>query len=87
MKDKVLAKNVFCFNPNDNGGESLTLTTEFISNGDPNEFYTTQELTLQSYGNSSSFRLWGAVLGPDNLRKLANELEKTANSIQMPKMK
>jgi hypothetical protein len=77
--DKTLGKHTFAFNPNDNGGEALVLTTEFVDNGDREKdgssIFLNQELTLHSYCNSASFNLSGAALTPDNLRKLANELE------------
>lgn len=73
-KDSVVMSHVFVFNKKDNGGESLFLTTDFIDNGD-NETVVNQTLTLNSYCNSASFSLCGATLTPENLRKLANELE------------
>ncbi len=68
-------RHVFVFNPLDNGGESLTLITEFTDNGDRTIFYN-QTLSLQSYSNSASFELYGIAMTPQILRKLANELEK-----------
>ena len=83
--NKVLKTHTFCFNPNDNGGESLFLTTKFISNGDKitnkDGVYVNQELTLQSYCNSSSINLSGTTLTSENLRKLANQLETERNSL------
>ena len=78
---KFLKRHVFLFNKEDNGGESLILTTDFFDNGDaaaglPDGIYTNQELALQSYGNSASFNLCGAALTPALLRQLANELDK-----------
>jgi hypothetical protein len=75
--DKELETHVFVFNPGDNGGESLRLTTKVFSNGDEVEpgLYTNQELTLQSYSNSASIQLFGVAITPDNLRRLANELD------------
>lgn len=72
--DKLLKRHVFCFNDEDNGGESLILTTEMYANGDPDGVYYNQELTLQSYGNSASFNLYSAMFNPENLRRLADEL-------------
>ena len=78
-KDKLLGKHTFVFNEQDNGGESLSITTEFYANGDPitdkDGVYTNQTLSLQSYCNSADFNLVGATLTPELLRKLANELE------------
>lgn len=76
-----VARHVFSFNPRDNGGEQLTLVSHIIDNGDvaagiPKAgVFLNQELSLQSYCNSASFLLFGASLTPDNLRRLANELE------------
>lgn len=85
MKNDVwegeVARHDFSFNPGDNGGEQLTLVSHIIDNGDvaagiPEAgVFLNQELSLQSYGNCASFLLFGAPLTPDNLRKLANELE------------
>ena len=75
MADKEVARHVFEFNPNDNGGENLSLTTIMLDNG-AKEIYYNQELTLCSYCNSATFNLVGSPLTPDLLRKLANELEK-----------
>lgn len=73
--DTFIDRHVFLFNPQDNGGESLVLTTDIIANGDPGVVFTNQELTLQSYCNGASFDLVGAPLTPENLRRLANELD------------
>jgi hypothetical protein len=78
--DELLKSHVFNFNPHDNGGESLILQTHYISNGDPPDaegthFFTNQVLTLASYCNSASFNLYGAAFTPENLRKLADQLE------------
>lgn len=79
IKDDIIGTHVFTFNPHDNGGEALMLKTEKISNGDPDGYYFNQTLTLQSYGNSASFNLYGAQITPLMLRKLADELEKKFN--------
>jgi hypothetical protein len=75
--DTELARNVFCFNEDTNGGESLILVTKFYTNGDPGieGIMLNQELTLASYGNSATFNLCGASFTPDLLRKLADEIE------------
>ena len=79
---KILNRHVFSFNPKDNGGESLTLTTEFIDNGDGNgKFFTNQSLNLQSYSNSATLSLYSACFTPENLRKLADELENINTSL------
>ena len=79
-KETVL--NTFVFNPECNGGESLSVTTKIVeSRGDK---IPLQEITLQSYCNSASFNI-NFYLTPDMLRKMANELEKAciANSIEL----
>ena len=68
----------FVFNPLDNGGEQLVLTTEFHANGDyvtdDTGIYATHKLRLNSYSNAVTLSLDGH-LTPQNLRKLADELE------------
>lgn len=73
-KEEPIHRYTFSFNPKDNGGEQLTLKTEFFDNGD-NEVYTIQSLTLESYCNSASFNLCGAAITPALLRELANQLD------------
>lgn len=78
--EKSLHREVHVFNNQDNGGESLTLVTDYFDNGDaaaglPDGIYMNQKLTLQSYGNSASFDLCGATITPESLRKLAEILE------------
>lgn len=75
-------KHTFCFNPVDNGGESLVLLTNFFKNED-GEIFTTQQLTLQSYCNSAAFELAGTQMTPNNLNKLANELEAAQTKAQL----
>lgn len=88
-KDKVLATHSFLVDPNENGGESLTLTTKFIANGDPvtedSGVFLNQELTLQSFCNSATFLLCGTTFSPERLRQLANELESTRNKLNKSK--
>ena len=77
MKNESIHKHVFVFNPQDHGDEHLCLVTDFIDNGDRPEagVFTNQRLHLQSCCNSAEIQLFGAALTPENLRKLANELE------------
>jgi hypothetical protein len=89
MSDRKLGQHTFIFNPSGNGGEALSLRTEFYDNGDskaglPPEtcIYWNQELTLQSYCNSASFNLCGISINPEALRKLANELERKQNLLE-----
>lgn len=60
------------------GGESLQLITEFINNED-GDIYKNQKLILQGNFNSAIFDLVGISITPENLRKLADELEKEQN--------
>lgn len=83
MKQEPVEKHFFVFNPRDNGGESLSLRTEYFLNGttevDSDGIFTNQFLTLQSYCNSATFELIGASITSAQLRKLADELDvKTA---------
>ena len=69
------------------GGEGLSLHVKFIDNGDKIEYnkdgevenngiFMNQEISLQSYCNSASIKLFGNPLTPDMLREMANQLEK-----------
>jgi hypothetical protein len=89
--EKPLHREVHVFNGEDNGGESLTLTTDYFDNGDaahglPDGIYWNQKLTLASYCNSASFELAGAVLTPESLRELADILE-NGQSIALSKVR
>jgi len=72
-----ISKHQFTFNPEDNGGEAVTLETKFVDNGDgfPDGILTEQTLTLMSYGNSASISLCAASFNSKNLRELANGLD------------
>lgn len=74
-------RHSFTFNPDDNGGEAVCLTTKFFDNGDSGGqgIYMEQELTLHSYCNMASFQLGSAVFTPAKLRELANQLEQAEN--------
>lgn len=69
--------HVFVLNPDANGGEQILLTTTIEPNG--GEPFPTQELNLNSYGNCVTFHMSLSPFTPDNLRKLANELESFLN--------
>ncbi len=74
--------NTFVFNPEDNGGESLSVTTKIVeSRGDR---IPLQKISLQSYCNSASVNI-NFHLTPDKLRQMANELEKAciANGVEL----
>lgn len=84
--EKCLRSHSFVFNEEDNGGESLVLTTEFYDNGDyahglNQGIFINQELTLNSYCNNATFNLVGVTLNPTILRQLADELEKAENEV------
>ena len=87
MEETEVCRHSFTFNENDNGGEELSLTTIYFSNGDEGDegIYTNQELRLGSYCNSASISLFGIQITPDILRQLANELEQARNSIKISK--
>jgi len=76
MKTAKEAIHVFIFNPQDNGGEQLSLSTIYADTGDLIDgLCINQELELQSYCNSVSLNLNAVCFTPENLRKLADELE------------
>jgi hypothetical protein len=82
MDSIFLGRHVYCFNPDDNGGESLILSTEFMSNGDEEEgYYLYQELSLESYSNGATLHLSNSMLTPKKLRDLANKMESEASRI------
>jgi len=72
--------HVFCFNREDNGGEALTLKTVYEKTYKNVEI--SQELTLNSYKNSATFDLCGAILTPKLLRELADELEQSIKEVK-----
>lgn len=65
----------FRFNPRDNAGEAMSLKTSFYWNGEVDGIFWNQELTLQSYQNSTTLSLYGAAISPEDLRQLADEME------------
>ena len=66
MKENL---HVFCFNPKENGGQSIHLVTTINSNN------ISQSLELNCFGNCSSLQFGDGIFTPDILRKLADELE------------
>ena len=75
--DTEVAVHTFVINGNDNGGEQLSVTTRLIDNGDLRDnIYLNQEISLQSYNNAATFFLYGAIITPDALRQLADELDR-----------
>jgi hypothetical protein len=85
MENKIVHEHRFEFGSG--GGESLSITTKFIDNGDPEPegIYWNQKLTLQSYCNSAIFDLCGTILDSNILRQLANELDKAQIEAQTKK--
>ena len=80
---EIIGKHEFVVNKKDNGGESVTISTEIHDNGDKtNNIWLSQTITLMSYCNSASFTLCGSPLTPEILRELANELDKTIATAQ-----
>lgn len=79
---KKLEVHTFVFNEEDNSGESLSLLTKVLDNGDKDEnsSYLNQTITLNSYGNSVSLNLSGIQITPEKLRDLADQLEKFINN-------
>lgn len=80
MNTCFMDRHNFTFNKEDNGGESLSLMTEFYFDVEGG-IYMTQRLTLASYRNSASFDLSGVSLTPELLRRLADELEEKKKKI------
>lgn len=69
----------FVFNPEDNGGESIILSTiKYSDERYPEDIHYRQELSLQSYGNCATFN-FSAYMTPEALRKLADELDAKMN--------
>ena len=74
MKNKKNNRFVFCFNPVENGGEALLLSTDFIVQD--GKVHMEQELSLQSYGRSAQICLGWDSMTPENLEELAMELRR-----------
>ena len=74
FRRKVIEEHSFIFNPKDNGGEAIILSTDFCDNGDE-VAYTIQKLSLQCYGKEVEITV-SDVFTPENLRQLANELDR-----------
>lgn len=73
--DKLLLGSlVYVFNGQDNGGEAFALEVEMWAN-ERGETYMTQELHLQSYGNSATLTLGSGMLTPGKLRTLADKID------------
>jgi cell division protein ZapA (FtsZ GTPase activity inhibitor) len=79
VPNQLLGKHCFCFNGHDNGGESFGLETKVWNKS--GMLYKEQEFSLNSYCNSSQFKLNGETITTDSLRQLANELDKKATTL------
>jgi len=80
MPVQAIKRHSFMFNPKDNGGEQIILTTTFFPvSPTSKEIFTISELVLHSFGNSATFTLGGDIFSPENLRELANQLDVARN--------
>ena len=68
MTDKLVTEKRFRVNT------ALRLEVKYFDNGDQ-EVYENQRLILDADCNDASISLCGDILTPEQLRKLANELE------------
>lgn len=75
IPNQLLGRHYFCFNSHDNGGESFGLETKVWNKS--GMLYTEQEFSLNSYCNSCQFKLNGETITNNQLRQLANELDKS----------
>ena len=82
MKMKPLHTDFFVFNPRDNGGEQVTLVTEFYATSDKTEVYTYQELTLNCYGKSVTFAVNG-LFDPYILDQLSKQLKESTDKAKV----
>jgi hypothetical protein len=72
-KIKQLSHFCYCFNPEDNEGEAITLSTS-VEQAGTDEAFVTQEFTLHSYINSATFQT-SFYLTPEKLRECADKIE------------
>lgn len=79
LPDQLLGRHYFCFNGQDNGGESFGLETKVWNKS--GVLYKEQEFSLNSYCNSSQLKLNGETITAKSLRRLANELDKKATKL------
>jgi len=75
----------FVFNKGSNGGEQVSPTTTLDIDDYEKGGFITQEFELQSYSNSVTVNLHGALMTPELLRQLADELEKEIFNINREK--
>lgn len=73
-KQSKIHRHHFVFNPGDNGGEGLMVSTTFHFHED-GEMWIETELKLHSYLNSASLQIGSGCVTPEKLRQFANELD------------
>lgn len=73
MRDLIRRHN-WVVNPTEKGINQLTIVTEFFDTGD-DVVFTAQKIVLDSHMNSVELKL-GFAITPQELRRLADELEK-----------
>lgn len=81
----LVRKHLFSLNPNDNGGENVSIETKFFDNGDDKDnIYLNTEISSICYGTSTTNLLLAgsATLTPEKLRKLADEIEEVLNELK-----
>ncbi len=85
QKPSVLRTHRFILNKHLNSGEQISINTEFCNNGDEitetTGVYINQTIELQSYGNAMSLIICDGCLTPEELRKLADELDQVRKEI------
>lgn len=83
--NKILGEHSFVFSPSECNNQ-LSLLTKFIANGDPitssDGIFLNQYLTLDGEANNATLNLFIAQFTPDELRRLANELESAEAKIR-----
>jgi len=72
---------VHIVNPNDNGGEQCYIITKIGEDENNVNTINSQEIHLNSYCNSVQLNLFTAILTPEFLRKMADDIE--ANLIHL----
>ncbi len=77
----LLGKHEFRFDNN------IIFETEFHDNGDDegNFLWTVQKFILRADGNEATISLGSTRITPDELRKLANEIDKQTNKFSVRK--
>lgn len=85
MAEDLIHRIVSIVNPEENGGEQVSIITEFYHTGDPrDDVLIFQKINLESYMNSVNMNL-GAVLTPEFLRNLADDIEQKKSELKILK--